>query len=172
VVDPAKVRVATEIGSVATLDKLHSTKVIGYESHAAHDVIALRRELVRVRGQLADETHHLTSRIAALEAALTEATAATKQACHDKDDADDARQEEARRYHQQVEELTQEISRLQQQFTSAFHQTSELETELANIRASRSWRLTRPYRAVGSGLANVFRKALQKSYRPQELARR
>ncbi len=168
VVDPAKIRVGTEIGSVATPNKLHSTKVVGYELHAAHDLIALRRELVRVRGQLADETHHLTSKIAALEAALSEAAAAAKQARHDKDDADDARREEARRYHQEVEELTQEISRLRQQMTAALHQTSELETELANILASRSWRLTLPYRALGSGLANVFRKASRKACRPQE----
>ena len=160
VVDPAKVRVGTEIGSVATLDKLNATKVIGYESHAALDEIALRRELIRVRAQLADETHHLSGRITALEAALAEAVAATKQACHEKDDADDARHEEARRYHQQIEDLTQDLSRLQQQTTFAFNQRNDLETELASIRASRSWRLTYLYRAAGSGLLNVYRKGL------------
>ncbi len=159
-VDPAKVRVGTEIGSVATLDKLNATKVIGYELHAALDEIALRRELIRVRAQLADETHHLSGRITALEAALAEAVAATKQACHEKDDADDARHEEARRYHQQIEDLTQDLSRLQQQTTFAFNQRNDLETELASIRASRSWRLTHLYRAAGSGLLNVYRKGL------------
>ncbi len=182
VVDPAKVRVGIEIEAVASLDKPYSAKVISYESHAGLDVIALRRELIRVRAQLADarceasraneqsrsaidESRRLSGRITALEATLTEAAAATKQACHDKDEADGARHEEAGRCNQQIMGLTHEISGLQQQAVLASHQRCKLETELASIRASRSWRVTHPYRVVGSGLLNVFRKASQNSCR-------
>jgi hypothetical protein len=160
VADQAKVRVGAEIRAVASPDIPRSTKVLGYESHADLDVIALHRELARVRTQLAeahcetsrkdeqnrlasmtaaDEARRLNERIATLEVALAEATAATMGACHDKEEVD-ARREDARRCHREI---------------------VGLKTELAAIRASRSWRLTHPYRAIGSRLLNAFGKVSQ-----------
>jgi hypothetical protein len=183
VADPAKVRVGAEISAGASSHGLYSKKVIGYEPHAEVDVIALRRELARVRTQLAearsevsrtneqilstritatDETRHLGRRITILEAALAEATAKTMRAYQDKEEADGIRREETRQHLREIECLTQEISRLHERSAVDSQQRYELETKLSSICASRSWRLTYPYRAVGARLRDAFRKPSQK----------
>jgi hypothetical protein len=163
VADHAKVRVGAEIRAIASPDRSLAPKALGYASQADLDVIVLHRELVRVRTQLAeahceasrtdeqnqlasmaaaDAARRLNERITTLEVALAEAMAATMQACHDKVEADGARRDEARQCHREIEGL---------------------KTELAAIRASRSWRLTYPYRAIGSRLLNAFRRVSQNS---------
>jgi hypothetical protein len=52
VVDPAKVRVGSEVESLASEYRSNPTKVMDYESHSGIDVIALRRELTRVSAEL------------------------------------------------------------------------------------------------------------------------
>ncbi len=178
IVDPAKIRVGAEMRAAASRDKPHTIKIIGYESHAALDAMALRRELGRIRKQLAElrretaeadergrletaeaaeEGRRLRARIAMMETALAEAVVATEQACRDKSEVAEALREEARQCNQKIEDLSQEILRLQQQAILDTQRMRESEIALATIRASRSWRLTRPYRAIGAKLINAFR---------------
>lgn len=118
VADRAKVRIGAEIEASQSGAQPHGKKIMGYASHAAMDSMALRRELGRLRQQLA-EAHCEAARI-------TERLHLEKAAA----DGESHRQRET---------------------------ISMLEAALARVRASSSWRMTRPYRAVGSFMRKAIR---------------
>jgi hypothetical protein len=181
VADKAKVRVGAEIEATQSPAKPHSARIMRYASHAALDTIALRRELERLRDRLAemlkitaetaeqsrlehaaaaDEASLQRDIITVIKAALAEAVAARDQANRDKEELAGIFSEAMGRRDQKICDLTRELSQLRDQ---TLQQQRELETALNSVRTSRSWRLTRPYRAIGSKLINAMPKRLRKS---------
>ena len=169
--DPLKVRIGTEIAAMDAVGKSRTTKIIGYDSQDPVDAVAVRREIGRLRKELsathravaeaeaqmqserrmaADREATLLQRIDAMEAMLAEA-AATKERIS-LEDAETVRALHEKIYlgHQELYGLNQQIAQLQQQALRDALRRREFETTLAAMRTSRSWRLTRPYRALGS----------------------
>jgi chromosome segregation ATPase len=151
--------------------KSRTTKIIGYDSQDPVDAVAVRREIGRLRKELsathravaeaeaqmqserrmaADREATLLQKIDAMEAMLAEA-AATKERIL-LEDAETVRALHEKIYlgHQELYGLNQQIAQLQQQALRDALRRREFETTLAAMRTSRSWRLTRPYRALGS----------------------
>lgn len=128
--DPSKVRTGREVGAIDQKEK--NAHGIEYPSHDELSRVALMRELLRLRGEAASRSaqiEQLQKETAELRAQSAQASKAV-QVC-----------EEALRHQHQ-----NELSALQRESASRIN---TLEQRLAQLTASRSWRLTRPLRAVG-----------------------
>jgi hypothetical protein len=170
VADQAKVRIGAEL-SAQRLTQPHTAKIMDYASHTALDGIALQREIKRLRheaARLAEQlrlqctaaTEERDHQIRVLEAALAEAIAGQDQACLDRDAAlaeTVASREQVRRLHQ---EMAEKVAQLQAQSALDRQRRAELEDALAQIHASRSWRITGLYRAIGSFARRIQSKAV------------
>ena len=183
VADPAKIRVGAEFDAEAARQKTRSARVMQYQSPEALDQVAIRRELERSRKQLAEasaalatagaelaaerashqaaaeEATRLRDRVLALEAAVAGAIASAEAKAH----AIEAQSAEAALRLGQVQALSDELTHLRWQAEQDRERKRELEEALAQIRSSRSWRLTRPYRAVGSRVMNALLGGVRRS---------
>jgi hypothetical protein len=135
VADRGQVRIAKPAAAAAA-----APRTPRQQDAAALDALALRRELTAVRRALTaaaaegDAAAAARDRLAA-EVARLEAEAATQAARHRADAAAAARQ-----------------------LAQAQAAAAALAAELRTLRASRAWRLTAPYRAVGRALVRLLRR--------------
>jgi hypothetical protein len=176
VADLAKVRVGNELGTAKPAAPVAS-RIMQHGSHDQLDTLAIRREIGRLRRQLADaqsavarseeekrsaqaaaeaaplkaseEANRLREGLAAVEDTLAKVVATGEQAAREKAAAAQAHRDETRRFTQRIQDLTTEVSQLRQQALLDAERTRDLEGALATMRSSRSWRLTHLYRAVG-----------------------
>jgi hypothetical protein len=177
VADPAKVRVGKEIEALPVTDRVPSARSMGYASAESLELIAVRRELTRLRKQItalqhdaaavedqrrldqaaaSDSDTMLRNKLSAMETALAEATTANEQTARDQAEQVQILQQEIHQCRQHALGMTLEISRLNQQAVADAEQQHRLEMTLASMLTSRSWRLTRPYRAIGSRLRGAW----------------
>ena len=172
IADLAKVRVGSELDA-ARQPEAAVSPIMRHGSPEALDSIAIRRELSRLRRQLADSSAALAQaeaetrktqqdagtlreQLSSAEERLAEARERGEQAVIDKAAAERTLGDEARLHRQQAQELTTEVARLRQaaarqtdRAQEATQRARELEDTLSKMRNSRSWRLTRAYRALG-----------------------
>jgi hypothetical protein len=172
VTDPAKVRIGAEIEAVVSRNKVSSPGIMHYESHGSLDAIAIRRELGRLRKQLADTDcaraeEQMRERAAAAEegrilrdkiSATEDVLAEVERTAQERLEAVQVLREDAVQHRQQVQCLFDEISQLRQEAILTTQQRRALENGLERMQTSRSWRLTNPYRAVGRRLVHLRRR--------------
>lgn len=164
VADRSKVRVGNELQGTGRPPRPQHVRGPGYASPAELEAAALKRELARLRHRLStveQEMTHLTEQVThlteqeclqrsaaeELKNALNEAEVAQGQARRERDDAFAA-----------LSNLKEETRRTVQELTDRTVQRAiALEETIARLRASRSWRLMRPYRVMGSVIRSLGR---------------
>ena len=177
--DRAQVRVRREVGTASLGGIVTDASGMGHGLDEALDTIAVRRELARLRKQLAGiqsaledaeersrmahaaaamQETVLRDRIAVMEHAVTAATADAVRARQQKTEIARASDEAIERCQQQVHRLTEDVRMLRQEAVFEAERTQTLHEALAAIQVSRSWRITRPYRTVGLALRRALRR--------------
>ena len=156
--DLTKVRVGDELAMVGRADApAHSQvtqsrdQVTQYASHDRLDAIAVRRELARVRKLQSDAE-------AAAQLARQEVAAATAAAA----EATGQAREEARVLKEEARVLREALAgagRQIAQLSAARSRAATLQCEINAILASRSWRLTRGYRAFGRAIQHFCNRS-------------
>jgi len=178
VTDSAKVRVGDEV-DVVRQPVRPETSIVNYATPAELNAIALRREVGRLRQQLekirqeesalaeqqranssaaAEERHLLTNTIGKMETILTQTIAEREQVTRDRDAAVTEIATLRARLRDTEEAMSNRVTLLQDQSRLEQQQRATLEDSIARIYASRSWRMTRIYRAVGSFAQRLRRR--------------
>jgi hypothetical protein len=170
VADESKIRVSGEIHFTSCRIQPHFANVVGYPSHDELDAIALRRELGRLRLQISglqqetsslahlarlrsvtiDEQEDQHRRVLeAFEIAHSKATAEQRQAREERDAAVAEVSNIKEEMYRTVQEISDRLALLQDKYSLELQQARELEHKVVQLCTSRSWRLMRPYRAIG-----------------------
>jgi hypothetical protein len=151
--DPEKVRVGAELAVASS-----PQPIIAYESHETVDRIALRREIARLRGlvektegalaESGQELDRLREQHEKTEGALTESGRELDRLREQHEKTEGALTESGR----ELDRLREQHEKTEGALTALRHEADYLRSAIDIIRRSSSWRITRPWRAVGGML--------------------